>query len=270
MACRSRPRMMPRKLLPVIFLSSVCVLSSAFGSDFLPSQDGQVEYQADFSSPHTAMSDTNFTILPLSTSPLLIYLSSFLAPDEVLHLLHRCQDSYTTSPLITTPSSDTYPPPPTYRTSTSCTLPNDDHIIVALTLRVYNFLHALNIEADGIEPFQAFDTPIFNSDNQEYNLLASFFLYLEANCSASGGTYFPRISVADDVLAEEERDGQRFGRGEDRKGVILRPVVGNGVFWVNLKRDGDGDERVLHAGLPVEGGSKTGLNIWVTKLKVLF
>ena len=68
------------------------------------------------------------------------------------------EDSYTTSPLISDPSKDT-PPPPTYRTSTSCTLPNEDPDILTLTLRVYNILNTLDIQADGIERFQAVRYP---------------------------------------------------------------------------------------------------------------
>ncbi|KAK0119891.1 hypothetical protein ONS95_011320 [Cadophora gregata] len=228
------------------------------------------------------MSDTNFTTLTLSTSPLLIYLSSFISQDEAARLLSLCEHSYITSPLISTPSSDTPRPPEDYRTSASCTLPNDDPTILALTLRVYNFLQALNIEADGIEPFQAvrylpsqhydlhydwFETPVRNSDDREYNRLASFFLYLEADCSSSGGTNFPRISVPGGVLDKEERGKGRYGRTEKGDGIVFRPIVGNGMFWVNLRADGKGDEKVLHAGLVVEEGSKTGLNIWMIKLK---
>jgi len=34
---------------------------------------------------------------------------------------------------------------------------------------------------------------------------------------------------------------------------------------MNLKQDDKGDERVLHAGLPVSEGTKVGMNIWITK-----
>ncbi|KAH6723329.1 hypothetical protein BKA61DRAFT_466100 [Leptodontidium sp. MPI-SDFR-AT-0119] len=267
--------------LLLILLSSACILSSSSESDYLSSHDESVIYKADFSPLQPSSPDSICTTLTLSTSPLLIYLTSFVSPDEATHLLRLCQDRYSPSSLITSPSSDTAPPPPTYRTSTSCTLPNEDPVILALTSRVYTFLRSLDIEADGIEPFQAvryqpsqhydlhydwFETPILNADNREYNRLTSIFLYLEANCSESGGTYFPRVSVSGDVLDEEERSEKRFGKGKNGGGVVVRPVVGNGVFWVNLKADSEGDERVLHAGLPVEEGSKVGLNIWVTRL----
>ena len=49
-------------------------------------------------------------------------------------------------------------------------------------------------------------------------------------------------------------------------GVTFRPRVGSAVFWRNLRMGGDGnmvgDERTIHAGLPVVGGRKVGMNIW--------
>ncbi|KAG4436467.1 hypothetical protein IFR05_008052 [Cadophora sp. M221] len=277
MTCRLGSRTM---LLLLILLSLVCILANSLESDSHSAHDESFLYRAEFSPPQSSLSDSTCSTLTLSTSPLLIYLASFLSSDEVAHLLHVCEDLYAPSSLITSPSSDTEPPA-TYRTSTSCILPNDDSVVLALTSRVHIFLRSLEIEADGIEPFQAvryepsqhydlhydwFEKPVLNGDNQEYNRLASFFLYLEANCSESGGTHFPGVSVPGDVLIKEERDGRRFGRGKDGEGVVVRPVVGNGVFWVNLKENGEGDEKVLHAGLQVEEGSKVGLNIWVTRL----
>jgi prolyl 4-hydroxylase len=49
----------------------------------------------------------------------------------------------------------------------------------------------------------------------------------------------------------------------DEKGVSFRPKKGSGLFWVNLKPDGMGDDRLLHAGLPLKEGRKVGMNIWV-------
>jgi prolyl 4-hydroxylase len=45
-------------------------------------------------------------------------------------------------------------------------------------------------------------------------------------------------------------------------GVTFRPRVGNAVFWQNMREDGRGDERTIHAGLPVVSGKKVGMNIW--------
>jgi prolyl 4-hydroxylase len=70
-----------------------------------------------------------------------------------------------------------------------------------------------------------------------------------------------------DAPAEDEDEEGKWCEYIDcdeewEKGVTFRPVEGNAVFWVNLQEDGHGDERVLHAGLPVTSGKKLGMNIW--------
>ena len=89
------------------------------------------------------------------------------------------------------------------------------------------------------------------------NRLSSFFVYVKADKLTGGGTNFP--------LLEQGRD-ERWCDYVDcdepwENGVTFRPVPGNAVFWENLV-DGRGDERVVHAGLPVVKGSKIGMNIW--------
>lgn len=44
--------------------------------------------------------------------------------------------------------------------------------------------------------------------------------------------------------------------------IAFRPVRGNALFWVNLDANGTGDSRTLHAGLPLQDGLKTAMNIW--------
>ncbi len=92
------------------------------------------------------------------------------------------------------------------------------------------------------------------------NRLSSFFAYVSvSNVTTGGGTNFP--------LLEAPRDG-RWCRVVDcdelwENGVTFRPVEGNAVYWENLLPGGGrGDQRVLHAGLPVTRGSKIGMNIW--------
>jgi prolyl 4-hydroxylase len=113
-----------------------------------------------------------------------------------------------------------------------------------------------------------FHTDWFTSPGSEgNNRVTSFFAYVHvANGTTGGGTNFPR-------LGEVPAEGRWCDEGildcdaEWEKGATFRPVEGNAVFWVNLlPPDGKGgrvgDERTLHAGLPVTGGGKIGLNIW--------
>ncbi|KAJ6441812.1 2og-fe oxygenase family protein [Purpureocillium lavendulum] len=77
-----------------------------------------------------------------------------------------------------------------------------------------------------------------------------------------GGTNFPLL----DVPLRDER-WCRFVDCDDEyeRGVTFRPVAGNAIYWENLVRDGAatrGDQRTLHAGLPVVSGEKVGMNIW--------
>jgi prolyl 4-hydroxylase len=44
--------------------------------------------------------------------------------------------------------------------------------------------------------------------------------------------------------------------------LTFRAIEGSAVFWKNLDEKGRGDRRTLHAGLPVQNGTKIGLNIW--------
>lgn len=101
-----------------------------------------------------------------------------------------------------------------------------------------------------------------------YNRLASFFVFLEDSCTG-GETYFPLVEV-DDISAGLAGKVSRGGRSdveEERdKGVKFKPIKGNAIFWVNLDEEGRGDERVVHAGLPLGDGEKVGLNIWPRRM----
>jgi prolyl 4-hydroxylase len=80
---------------------------------------------------------------------------------------------------------------------------------------------------------------------------------LEGECSG-GETWFPYIDV------------KGLGEGKWRKlegdgGMAFAPRGGNALFWVNLHANGTGDERTVHAGLPLIEGRKTAMNIWPRK-----
>jgi prolyl 4-hydroxylase len=89
------------------------------------------------------------------------------------------------------------------------------------------------------------------------NIESTFFVYIESNCTG-GGTNFPRLRAPSDEKLCDWIDCDR--PFED--GITFKPVLGNAIFWKNLKKDGNGHPLTLHAGLPVTSGWKTGLNIW--------
>jgi prolyl 4-hydroxylase len=70
------------------------------------------------------------------------------------------------------------------------------------------------------------------------NRLISIFVYL-SDCEGGGHTHFPRA------------------------GVRVAPSCGSALLWHNLDRHGLPDARTLHAGEPVEHGTKWGMNIWL-------
>ena len=109
------------------------------------------------------------------------------------------------------------------------------------------------------------------------NRLSSFFAYVAASASEDdagddddgdsstainglkgGGTNFPMLEPPTDprwcafIDCDEPWEN----------GITFRPIAGNAVFWRNLHEDGTGDQRNLHAGLPVVRGWKVGMNIW--------
>jgi prolyl 4-hydroxylase len=101
-----------------------------------------------------------------------------------------------------------------------------------------------------------------------WNRSASFLAILKDDCEG-GETRFPRINVGDGLASKEAegegtggRKKESFWREHEDGGIAFKPVKGNAIFWVNLKPDGKGDDRVLHAGMPVKSGVKTAMNIW--------
>jgi hypothetical protein len=49
-------------------------------------------------------------------------------------------------------------------------------------------------------------------------------------------------------------------------GVSVKPIRGDGVFWINMKSDGISDKLTSHAGCPVLVGSKWITNKWISYL----
>lgn len=76
-----------------------------------------------------------------------------------------------------------------------------------------------------------------------------------------GGTNFPILDAPRGEVAEEKWCRWVDCDEEWERGVTFRPLVGNVVYWENMV-DGTGDQRTLHAGLPVTSGWKVGMNIW--------
>jgi prolyl 4-hydroxylase len=98
-----------------------------------------------------------------------------------------------------------------------------------------------------------------DSSGKVCNRVSSFFVYL-SDVEKGGETYFPFLQPQTQYM-----DTRKFKRPEedDGLGLMIRPLRGNAVFWMNMHNNGSVDERSMHAGMEVKNGTKYGLNILV-------
>ncbi|KGO76418.1 Prolyl 4-hydroxylase, alpha subunit [Penicillium italicum] len=237
-----------------------------------------------------------YTVEIVSQSPLVIYINNFLSEKEVTWLLEA---GFVTHIALLPNDADTsneyrqsrYKRMLTYqgnsltdkaipderKTSSSAYLSKSDPVVACIGQRALDF-HGGTQRALGdygnpqlvkYEPGQKNDLHYDwwmvpqNRSGRLYNRRTTILAYLDDNCTR-GETYFPLINGMNDSCTECQRAGQksRFWTGEDGLGLLFPPRRGNAVFWVNLGADGTGDERTLHAALPVAEGSKVAMNFW--------
>lgn len=212
----------------------------------------------------------------VSVDPLIIYLQSFISSDEIRVLLQAGEPSFQPS-LLT--GNDGLQKPSKRRTSRSAVLEIDNPAVICVLDRARRFMGAtLTLPHDDFQPpqlvryapGQRFEVhadwfskpqdrkPDSSGIGSSWNRPASFLAILEDNCN-SGETWFPNVDLRDPAAAAP---GDKAWRRHEQGGLAFRPVKGNALFWVNLLANGTGDERVLHAGLPVESGLKIAMNIW--------
>ncbi|KAI1084333.1 hypothetical protein F5B20DRAFT_291763 [Whalleya microplaca] len=248
--------------------------------------------------PNTANNITTppFTCVPhgytteiISLSPLLIYIDSFLTPREITALLAAGAPLFAPSAVHKhgrrQGTAD--------RTSSSAALPRDDAAVSCVLARAEAFLGSALLDPvrDDVGPPQLvryrpgerfnrhrdwYPQPqpakrgmVGRGKGRSWNRVASFFAILEDGC-LGGETWFPLVNVSASVregegMGEGKGEGGRVWRQHEDGGVAFKPVAGNALFWVNLFPNGTGDERTVHAGLPVEEGLKTAMNIWPRK-----
>lgn len=91
-----------------------------------------------------------------------------------------------------------------------------------------------------------------------YQIYSSFFVFVQAECEG-GKTHFSYIEPRAGGLGKDWVTKTESARGP---GTAFRPTAGNAVFWFNLHANSTGDDRTLHARLPVQRGMKLEMNIW--------
>jgi prolyl 4-hydroxylase len=216
----------------------------------------------------------NYTTEIVSLDPLVMYIHNFINPQDIAALLAAGEGEFQPSVvkkggrMVDTPD----------RTSWSAALSRDEPVVECILERSRKFMGTMmapgkddmgppqlvrytagqrfNIHHDWFERFQ----PSRDDDRDRYfNRLASFFVILQDNCT-EGETHFPYIKpIAPQNFADKET---AVWREHERGGLAFRPIAGNALFWVNLYKNGTGDRRVMHAGLPLKDGLKTAMNIW--------
>ncbi|MCJ1395313.1 hypothetical protein MMC18_008197 [Xylographa bjoerkii] len=215
--------------------------------------------------------DPHYTPEILSTDPLMVYLNHFLSPYEVDHLLAFNSNWTYTSDLSTDPEEKAL-----RRTSGYFIIQDEpqDEVISCIIQRADTLVGF--IPSEGLELLQIGRTqqgeqhplhwdyllePELNAEGKLCNRAASFFIFL-SDVAEGGETYFPYLEAPHADLPVDEKKFRR-PKHKESAGMMLRPVKGNGVFWMNLYKNGTLEERSRHAGMKVKNGTKYGLNILV-------
>jgi prolyl 4-hydroxylase len=244
---------------------------------FPDSQPANITYECDPSHSYTTQI--------VSLSPLVIYIHSFLPENDIDSLLETATPKF--KPSVVTRAGRTSTDPD--RTSVTAFLPASDPAVACVLARAREFAGALlegkeEDEMGSPQLVRYTEGQRFNLHNDWYNLpqrltvrdgshrfwnrIGSFFAILEDGCE-DGETWFPNVTAVTGPALQgaKEVDGQSkpLWRTHERGGLAFRPVKGNALFWINLDANGEGDQRVRHAGMPVTGGRKTAMNIWPRK-----
>jgi len=213
-----------------------------------------------------------YTTEVISTDPLMIYINDFVHPDLAESLLELGEPHFKKSEVFLhgrkVPSSQ--------RTSQSAGIPPSDPSTSCILSRARRFMGStLSPDGDFGTPqlvryeagqkfdlhYDWYDTPQRLPDGRRFNRVASFFVFLQDECT-EGETWFPHIE--ENIVSGEERTKGKM-RIHENGGMAFRPMKGNALFWLNLHRNGTGDHRVRHAGLPLGEGTKTAMNLWARK-----
>ncbi|KAF4862702.1 putative prolyl 4-hydroxylase 6 [Colletotrichum siamense] len=214
----------------------------------------------------------NYTTQIVSLDPFVIYIHNFLSEFDIPALLAAGEPAFKPSFVYKDGRRQGTPD----RTSSSAGLPLDDAAVQCVLARAERFMgttlapgrdemgppqlvrytagQRFNVHHDWYDTFQPDRT---SGRERRWNRVASFFAILEDEC-VGGETWFPKVEAVAPQHKAKDGPWRRFEKG----GLAFKPVRGNAVFWVNLHANGTGDERVVHAGLPLAEGLKTAMNIW--------
>lgn len=180
------------------------------------------------------------------------YYPHFLDNNEIDACLNMCDKLFKDSTVTAAKDKNVKD---SSRTSQSCFLPanqNENPAIMSIKKKVHQLTGFPIENIEGLQvvkyqPGQQYKSHYDwfekgNYDLKQGNRKATFFCYLNDDFEG-GETFFPKMNF----------------RKKGRKGSAL--------YWPNMNKTGDVDYNTLHAGLPVNSGTKYGLNIWVREHK---
>ncbi|GAB7353122.1 hypothetical protein MBLNU459_g3661t1 [Dothideomycetes sp. NU459] len=204
--------------------------------------------------------DRQYDVHIFSSSPLVIYIPSFLSEQESEHMVDISEGAWKPSTIFNNgvEESDS-----TVRKSEKAMIERDS-VVQCIEQR------ALSFQGWPVDTFIERLWTQRYTETGHYALhydwasaskiarrVSTFMVYVQANCTG-GGTNFPLLT-----RPKDERWCAFVDCDEPvENGVTFLPKAGSAVFWENFDADGRGYQETLHAGMPVRTGVKIGLNIW--------
>ncbi|KAE8327728.1 hypothetical protein BDV39DRAFT_204744 [Aspergillus sergii] len=203
----------------------------------------------------------NLEAILISESPRMIYLKDFVTEVERKHIIKISEPILEQSTVFDAetkgPSTDL-----TFRRSDSAAPPRDE-IVKCIEQRArlaQPWSPGMGLEILSVQRYQKngffshhWDS-FLNSPGPDRK--STFNIFLDGNCTG-GGTHFPELPLPDDPDLCNILDCD-----SKLNGTVFKPITGNAIFWENVRSDGSRYEETIHAGLPVEEGTKIGMNIW--------
>ncbi|QQR49254.1 2OG-Fe(II) oxygenase [bacterium] len=207
--------------------------------------------------------DPNFLSLPnnarteiISREPLIILINNFITDDEAKALKQAAQPLLKKSLVVDGEKIDIEHPD---RTSSSAflTIDSSSSLALPITKRATDFLRTTTTHAEGLQV-------VHYKNHQRYDTHFDYFDRTQPSGRAAIGARGQRVATVLVYLNDVQPDsgGETFFP-KIGEGLKVRPQKNMAVFWYNVLPSGLEDGRTLHAGLPITGGEKYALNIWI-------
>lgn len=205
-------------------------------------------------SPSMSASSVSFQVETLSTTPKIFLIKNFLSKWECLHLRALAKDELRPSVLA---ESVSHPQIIDKDIRFSSTARLNRKASLFLDTLFHRIGDVLKIDERKLHKFVAAeDIQVVHYPTGGY--YRSHLDWEEHGSPAS--RYISFIMYLNDPIEGGETS---FPLGDGGKGFKIHPGEGSVIFFYNLLADGNGDEMVEHATLPVLAGEKWVANLWI-------